>query len=301
MIDTDPAHAREILLAGGIVAVPTETVYGLAARVHDYHAVQRVFDVKGRPRSHPLIIHLGRHMEPSRWGVLNDVARCLATAFWPGPLTLLVQRTDLVPDWVTGGRETVALRVPDHPLTLDLLDTLDDGLVAPSANRFGRVSPTTAGHVEADLGDEVDLILDGGPCLFGIESTIVDCTVSPPQILRPGALDVLDIEAACGVRPTLPSGDSRAPGMLPSHYAPVAAVELCEDLDEAQKVIEAHQRLGRRAALVWREDVREYASRLYEDLRRADAQADIIVAVMPPDQGIGRAVRDRLTRAAHPR
>lgn len=301
MIVRDPARAREVLLAGGIVAVPTETVYGLAALVHDAPAVERVFAVKGRPRTHPLIVHIGRRDDPGRWGVMTPAATALARAFWPGPLTLLLRRTDLVPDLVTGGRGTVAVRMPDHPVLLDLLDSLDDAIVAPSANRFGRVSPTTAAHVDDDLGTDIDLVLDGGACPVGVESTIVDCASDALQILRPGAIDADDIEAVCGIRPVPPAGESRAPGMLPSHYAPLAPVVLCEDVDEARRTMTRWSDRGRRAVLVWREDAREYAAHLYDDLRAADSVADVIVAVVPRAEGIGLAVRDRLTRAAHPR
>lgn len=301
MIVRDPNRAREVLLAGGIVAVPTETVYGLAALVHDARAVERVFAVKGRPRTHPLIVHIGRGDDAARWGEMTPDALALARAFWPGPLTLLLRRTGLVPDIVTGGRDTVAVRMPDHPVLLDLLDTLDDAIVAPSANRFGRVSPTTAAHVENDLGDDIDLVLDGGPCTVGVESTIVDCASETLQILRPGAIDADDIEAVCGRHPVAPVGESRAPGMLPSHYAPRAEVVLCEDLDEARRATADRSAAGRRAVLVWRENPREYATRLYDDLRAADDVADVIVAVLPRAEGIGLAVRDRLSRAAHPR
>lgn len=301
MIERDPTRARDILRAGGIVAVPTETVYGLAALVHDPAAVGRVFAVKGRPRSHPLIVHIGRNEDPGRWGEMTSVAEALVGAFWPGPLTILLRRTSLVPDWVTGGRDTVAVRMPDHPLLLDLLDELDDALVAPSANRFGRVSPTTAAHVEADLGDEIDLVLDGGPCRVGVESTIIDCSSDTLQILRPGAIDADDIMAVCGRRPVASSGEVRAPGMLPSHYAPNAAVILCDDRNDADLEVRRLIDKGHVVALVWREDPRDYANRLYDDLRAADDVADIIVAVLAPPVGIGLAVRDRLSRAAHRR
>ena len=150
---------------GGIIGMPTETVYGLAARALDEKAVHRVFDVKGRPRNHPLIVHLPRSTDASVWGRMNREAELLADGFWPGPLTILVDRTDLVPDWVTGGRDSVALRVPSHPLCAELLRICNDGIVAPSANRFGSISPTTAAHVVDDLGTDLDLVLDGGPCL----------------------------------------------------------------------------------------------------------------------------------------
>ena len=180
-----------VLQQGGIVGIPTETVYGLAAVALNEAAVGRVFEAKARPRSHPLIIHLSPSDDVNRWGELNETAQLLASAVWPGPLTLLVPRTSLVPDWVTGGRNTVALRIPAHDMTVALLDALGDAVVAPSANRFGQVSPTSATHVINDLGDSVDLVLDGGQCAIGIESTIVECTSSSVQILRPGKITAI--------------------------------------------------------------------------------------------------------------
>ena len=177
-ITQDLDKACLVLQQGGIVGIPTETVYGLAAVALNAEAVSRVFQAKGRPTSHPLIIHLSPHDDINRWGVLNESAQALANALWPGPLTLLVPRTRLVPDWVTGARDTVALRIPAHDMTLALLDAVSDAVVAPSANRFGHVSPTSAEHVINDLGDSVDLVLDGGSCAIGIESTIVECTNS---------------------------------------------------------------------------------------------------------------------------
>ena len=296
---TDPAHAARVLIAGGIVAVPTETVYGLAALVHDRDAVLRVYAVKARPLDHPLIVHLSATDDPARWGRLSRGARALAAAFWPGPLTLLVPRTDLVPDWVTGGRTTVALRVPRHRATLDLLDRLPDALVAPSANRFGRVSPTTAEHVLADLGDDVDLVLDGGPCTVGVESTIVECIDDHVRILRPGAVTADDIERVLGTAPGSDSGPARAPGMLPSHYAPRARVVLVGTADEGRGTVEDLGHRDVRASLLWDDDVERFAAQLYARMRSADDEGvEVIVAVLPPDEGIGRAVCDRLRKAA---
>lgn len=295
----DPREAADVLEGGGIVAIPTETVYGLAARVHDRTAVERVFAVKGRPASHPLIVHLSRHDDPTRWGVMNRSASVLASRFWPGPLTLLVPRTTLVPDWVTGGRDTVAIRVPGHPLTLELLDLLDDALVAPSANMFGRVSPTRAEHVARDLGHRVDLILDGGPCEVGIESTIVESVGDEVRVLRPGAIDDAQIAALIGARPGGISGESRAPGMLASHYAPMARVVLCASIEEAEGVA---ARLGEQdvsTTILWESDAASYASVLYERLREADAAGvAVIIAVLPAGPGLAVAIRDRLTKAA---
>ena len=298
-VTDDVNLAASVLQNGGIVGMPTETVYGLAALANNETAVARVFEVKGRPRSHPLIIHLASADELEKWGVLDDNARRLAAAFMPGPLTLLVPRTPLVPDWVTGGRDTVALRVPDHPVALRLLESVATGVVAPSANRFGRVSPTTAQHVVTDLGNDVDLVLDGGPCRVGVESTIVECAVGEVRILRHGAVSEEDIIATLSVRIESDSGDSRAPGMLKSHYAPRARVLLVETDSEARAVAQSSEDAGKKTFVMNHADVREYAECLYSDMRRADQNGvAVIVAVLPPEQGIGRAVRDRLAKAA---
>lgn len=298
-VTDDVNLAASVLQNGGIVGMPTETVYGLAALANNKTAVARVFEVKGRPRSHPLIIHLASADELERWGVLDDNARRLAAAFMPGPLTLLVPRTPLVPDWVTGGRDTVALRVPDHSVALRLLESVATGVVAPSANKFGRVSPTTAQHVVSDLGDDVDLVLDGGPCRVGVESTIVECAQGEIRILRHGAVSEEDIIATLSVRIESDSGDSRAPGMLKSHYAPRARVLLVENASEARAVAQHSEDAGEKTFVMNHADVREYAESLYSDMRRADQNGvAVIVAVMPPEQGIGRAVRDRLAKAA---
>ena len=184
-IGSDIRHAATLLRDGGVIGMPTETVYGLAALASNEEAVRRVFDIKGRPYDHPLIVHLSPTEDLSQWGHFNSDATALAQAFWPGPLTLLVPRTARVPDWVTGGRDTVAIRVPHHPVAESLLALVADGVVAPSANLFGKVSPTEAKHVFNDLGKLVDYILDGGPSEHGVESTIVEC-IDTPTILRPG-------------------------------------------------------------------------------------------------------------------
>lgn len=298
-ITDDPQRAADTLGQHGVVAIPTETVYGLAALVHDEVAVGRVFDIKGRPRSHPLIVHLAQSDDPSRWGHMSRAAVELATRYWPGPLTLLVPRTPLVPDWVTGGRDTVALRVPRHPLTLRLLELLDDALVAPSANRFGRVSPTRAQHVVDDLGSDVDLILDGGPCTVGVESTIVECVDDNVSILRPGAISREDITRTIGRAPIAPTGVSRAPGMLSSHYAPRARVIVCDDRQAALSQSAELVSRGHSTAIVWEPDVAVYAARLYDLMREADSSGvQFILAVLPSEEGLGTAVRDRLFKAA---
>lgn len=298
-VTTDVSRAVAALRNGGVVAVPTETVYGLAALALDESAVDRVYAAKGRPHDHPLIVHLAPSADPARWGLLDDNALALAAAFWPGPLTLLVPRTEIVPDWVTGGRDTVALRVPSHPITARVLEDLGDAIVAPSANRFGHVSPTTAAHVADDLGDTIDLIVDGGPCSIGVESTIVECSADGLQILRPGAITVDDVERVTGSPVGSLTGGARAPGMLASHYAPRARVEIVDRLDTARARAAEVRARGGEARVVWHGDPAEYARCLYSDLRGADdAGADVVFAVAPGSQGLGPAVRDRLERAA---
>jgi len=298
-ITQDVGRARDVLQRGGLVGIPTETVYGLAAVALNEEAVGRVFEAKARPTSHPLIIHLSPSDDIHRWGVLNESAQQLAESFWPGPLTLLVPRTELVPDWVTGGRDTVALRIPAHQMTIDLLDSLGDAVVAPSANRFGQVSPTSAEHVINDLGDSVDLVLDGGPCAIGIESTIVECTSSSVQILRPGKITSLEIAKTTGLKISAQDGPSRAPGMLLAHYAPRARVELYASLREA---LDRFNRLTNdqvSAEILHHEDLATYALSLYDNLRTADLHnREVVIAVLPPENGLGIAIRDRLTKAA---
>ncbi len=298
-LTVDVERAAATLLAGGIIGLPTETVYGLAALAENRVAVERVFEAKGRPRTHPLIVHLASSEDLETWGVIDENARILANGFMPGPLTLLVRRTARVPDWVTGGRDTVALRVPDHRVALEVLAAVDTAVVAPSANRFGRVSPTTAQHVVSDLGDDVDMVLDGGPCEVGVESTIVECIDGEVKILRHGAITEDDIFVVLGVHPVTDTGESRAPGMLKSHYAPRARVILVHDHGEALDEMLRAEKSGGTAVLIEHGDVLLYAERLYSDMREADLSgADTIVAVLPQDSGLGRAVRDRLEKAA---
>jgi L-threonylcarbamoyladenylate synthase len=300
----DPVgRAVRVLRNGGLVGLPTETVYGLGADASNETAVRRVFAAKGRPADHPLIVHLHSVDVMSEWAVdVPPSATLLATSCWPGPLTVLVQRAADVLDVVTGGRESVGLRVPAHPLALDLLRRFGGGVAAPSANRFGHVSPTTAAHVRADLGDTVDYVLDGGASHIGVESTIVDCTVSPPQILRPGGIPDEQIEQLLaplnGVAPM--DGPSRASGMLTSHYAPSARVEVFETLGQATERAAHLAKEGHRVdVLDTNLDVVAAAQQLYAWLRAADDRSlDVLVAVLPPPIGLGHAVRDRLRKAA---
>jgi len=296
MIGTSVDHALEVLRSGGLVAIPTETVYGLAADARNEAAVRRVFAAKGRPADHPLIVHLADAKLVGEWAAdVPAAAAVLAEACWPGPLTMLLRRRPEVLDVVTGGRPTVGLRVPAHPLTTELLRRFGGGLAAPSANLFGRVSPTSAAHVEHDLGSLVDYVLDGGPCPIGVESTIVDCTTIPPQILRPGGISAEQVGQLLDGQLADAHGPSRAPGMLAAHYAPRARVVLVESATEARQLVgDEHTWV-----LDHTDDLVDYARSLYADLRDADARGvTTVVAVLPPAQGLGHAIRDRLAKAA---
>jgi L-threonylcarbamoyladenylate synthase len=292
----DLDHAVAILRAGGLVAIPTETVYGLAADASNPDAVRRLFAVKGRPADHPVIVHIGAATQLADWAsMIPSAAALLAETSWPGPLTLLVPRAAGVLDVVTGGLSTVGVRMPAHPLTLELLAKFGGGLAAPSANRFGRVSPTTADHVRADLGDDVDLVLDGGACPIGVESTIVDCTADPPQVLRPGAISAAEIALLLQTTLGAASGQSRAPGMRESHYAPRCRVLLVESLDDARLLTAGMPG----TEILHDDDLVRYARSLYSRFRDADDRGvQTIVAVLPPETGLGYAIRDRLVKAA---
>ena len=305
LLTTDIDDAVDALAAGGLVAVPTETVYGLAADAAQPDAVQRVFRTKGRPANHPLIVHVAGVDAIDGWArEVPDAAVALAEACWPGPLTMLLPRGARTGDWVTGGRDTVGIRVPAHDLTLAVLDRLGSAVAAPSANRFGKVSPTTAEHVLDDLGALLDptrdRILDGGPCRVGVESTIVDLTVDPPQVLRAGAIDVETIERLLDTAVAPAEGSSRAAGMLASHYAPACRVVLAESPDEVERLATTLGADGARVAVLDRtDDLVVAARRLYDDLRAADRSGvDVLVVRLPPARGLGHALRDRLTKAS---
>ncbi|MEN9646344.1 MAG: hypothetical protein RL238_3013 [Actinomycetota bacterium] len=290
-------QALDVIRAGGLVAIPTETVYGLAADASNDAAVRRIFAAKGRPADHPLIVHVARPEQLGDWAAeVPTAAAVLADTCWPGPLTLLVPKAAHVLPVVTGRRDTVGVRVPAHPLTTELLERFGGGLAAPSANRFGMVSPTTAQHVRDDLGDLVDFVLDGGPCPIGVESTIVDCSVAPPQILRPGGIPSEQVAALLGGDLAEASGPSRASGMLASHYAPNARVILAESRAEAAVLVAD---LDGEELIDRTDDLVDYARNLYADLRRVDERgARLVVAVLPPAVGLGHAIRDRLAKAA---
>lgn len=314
------ARAVATLHAGNLVALPTETVYGLGADAANVTAVKRVFQAKGRPENHPLIVHIaGAELLP-KWAVDIPLGAVrLAGAFWPGPLTLILQKHPSVPTAVTGGRGTIALRVPDHPVALTLLEAFGGGVAAPSANRFGQVSPTTAEAVVEELGDTVDLVVDGGPCAIGVESTIVEFAPSDEgdvvTILRPGAVSAEAVEEVLGFAVSrTATGPSRAPGMLASHYAPRTPVETCDaDAFHAafQRLRAQHLRVGviaqqavvcPEATCLWHADadINRYAHGLYGWLRDADRHnLDVVLAVLPQPDGVGVAIRDRLMRAAN--
>lgn len=291
----------EILGNDGIVALPTETVYGLGGSIVSERAVDRIYAVKGRPRNHPLILHVSDASELHRYvmGLPDDALNCADTC-WPGPFTMLVKRNDTVPDYVVGGSEYVAIRIPANDFTRDVIRGLGSPVAAPSANLFGRVSPTTAQHVCTDLGAQVDLIVDDGPCVIGVESTIVDFTDGRARLVRPGGLPVEDVSSVVGYEIEWSRSDVSAPGNLPVHYQPRARVVIAENVAEADRITDEYRRAGRRVErLVYVDSPPLLAATLYSQLRQADdAGAELIVAEMPGSAGLGLAVRDRLMRAA---
>jgi L-threonylcarbamoyladenylate synthase len=317
---SDIDKAAGVLRAGGLVGLPTETVYGLGANAEDPAAVSRIFQVKGRPPSHPLIVHIGGAEQLDDWAKdVPETARLLAEHFWPGPLTLVLRRGPRVPLEATGGLETVAVRVPAHPVALALLSAFGGGVTAPSANRFGSVSPTTAADGRAELGDAVDCVLDGGRCEVGVESTIVDATGELPGILRPGGVTREDLEAVLGYPLAVPtSSDIRVPGQHPSHYAPRARVVLVEPEDvvaEAERAQAMGHQVGvflpssfadgslkAHAVVPVPDSMSAYAQGLFGFLRELDRQGcDLIGASLPVEEGLGLAIANRLRRAAGPR
>jgi L-threonylcarbamoyladenylate synthase len=309
-----------ILQRGGLVAFPTETVYGLGADASNPAAVARIYAVKGRPAGHPVIVHIGDVGQLARWArEIPEAATKLAARFWPGPLTLVLRRAPSVPDQLTGGQDTIGLRMPAHPVALELLRRFggkDDGhrligVAAPSANRFGCISPTTAEHVRNDLGREIDLVLDGGPCEIGIESTIVDLSREKPVLLRPGRICAEDIAATLGTAPEpCDAAAPRAPGALQSHYAPRQPLRLVapDRWDErVQGALRCCGVLSFRArpvgdkSTVWIEastHAERYARDLYANLRALDLSGcDEILVEEPPATAEWAAIRDRLGRA----
>jgi len=298
--------AARVLAAGGLVAFPTETVYGLGADATNGEAIARLYAAKGRPQFNPLIAHVFDLAAARGFATFNPAAQLLAEKFWPGPLTLVLPKAAQCPvaDLATAGLDTIALRVPAHPVARELLAKFGKPIVAPSANRSGHVSPTTAAHVLGDLRGRIDLVVDGGATPMGLESTIIGCA-GAPTLLRPGALPRDTIEAALGasLAEAAPSDKPEAPGMLPSHYAPRAKLRLNASGGQAGETLlgfgpaaDAAFNLSQSGDLV------EAAANLFSHLRALDAKGAKVIAVMPiPREGLGEAINDRLERAAAPR
>ena len=318
--DADVAEAVRLLRAGRLVAVPTETVYGLAADAMNPEAVRGIFAAKGRPANHPLIVHLGDAAWLDDWARdVPDTARRLAAAFWPGPLTLLLHRADRVPDTATGGRPSIGLRMPDHPVLLRVLRALGSGVAAPSANPYQRLSPTTAEQVLAGLGGRIDAVLDGGPCAVGLESTIVDLTGDAPRIVRAGPITRRQLEDVLGVTVAFPEAhDTAVPGNVAVHYRPHAPLHVfaIDALRTRLATLPADARIallaqtpdlhGPTAAgvalrIAMPADKAGYARLLYDALHTADAAGvDAIWLERPPADEDWRDVHDRLDRAGSP-
>ena len=302
------------LKAGDLVAFPTETVYGLGADASNSKAVARIYSVKGRPNDHPLIVHIASMERMGDWASdVPEYAIALARSFWPGPMTLILKRSELAGDFITGGQDSVGVRVPDHVVALGLLEAFErsggKGVAAPSANRFGHVSPTTAAAVVDELEDYLgkeDLVLDGGACIVGVESTIIDCTGSLPRVLRPGAVSAAMITGATGLNVFSFDGEDliRVSGSLENHYSPAAKILLSETPLPGQGFI-AHANIqtpDKVIRLASPSTDEEFAQILYSALREADAQAlSEVVVAQPVGIGIGVAIRDRLARAANGR
>jgi L-threonylcarbamoyladenylate synthase len=309
-VSSEVRRAAQILRAGGLVAFPTETVYGLGADAANAQAVARLYKVKRRPADHPVIVHFADSEKAFSWArEVPEAARKLAAKFWPGPLTLILKRSALAKDFITGGQDTVGLRVPSHPVAHELFKNFGGGVAAPSANRFGLVSPTTAAHVRADLGSEVDLVLEGGPSEVGIESTILDLSAGEPVLLRPGHVSRQQIEATLQTAISERSTSSpRHSGGLERHYAPRTPARMVppHGLDKAiteskeSVAVLAFSRPDERVDYWLRmpRDPQAYAQRLYAALRELDtAECGRILVEAPPDSPEWRAVRDRLERA----
>lgn len=292
-----PSQAAALLRQGQLVAIPTETVYGLAADATQESAVRRVFELKGRPPDHPLIVHLGEASWAAHWGVLPPLFARLAERFWPGPLTLVVPRLARVSPLITGGQDSVALRVPRHPLTLETLLALGEPVVAPSANRFGHTSPTRAEHVLSEFPELA--VLDGGPCPVGLESSIVDLTGPQPRLLRPGQLSRSILEEVTGPLAASDLSAPRVPGALDRHYAPRTPTRWDDGLVPAGRWgWLGFASRGAAAEVIMPGGAADYAARLYAALRELDQSGvEVILVERPPQQPDWEAVLDRLRRA----
>ena len=307
-------NAAAALIKGDLVAFPTETVYGLGADATNKDAISRIYKVKGRPVGHPLIVHISSLSNLDKWARdIPEYAVKLARAFWPGPMTLILPRTDLAKDFITGGQDNVGIRIPSHTMALALLKEFEDqgglGVAAPSANKFGAVSPTTASAVEVELADFLsknDQILDGGPCKVGVESTIINCTQVKPSILRPGAVTKEMIEDVLGKTIDLNTSNSesvqiKAAGLLESHYAPTAKVFLTGSptLGDGFIALESYETPAGAVRIAAPKTNEEYAQVLYEAFRSADIKGLEQVFVIPPTgDGIAVAINDRLAKSA---
>lgn len=314
MITKNIQYAVDELKRDGLVSIPTETVYGLAANAYNETTVKKIFELKNRPHYNPLIVHIKsadylQHIAKE----IPDIAIKLATAFWPGPLTLVLKKQEHVSDFVTAGKDTVAVRVPNHPLTLDLLNELDFPLAAPSANPFGSISPTNAAHVHAYFGDTLPVILDGGECEKGIESTIIGFENNQPILYRHGSISIEEIEKMVGKINTITHNDQspNAPGMLSRHYAPktetyltnnVAALATCFEGKKIGLLVFKnpmhHHNIRHQEILSKTGDCAEAAKNLYAAMHRLDEQnLDVIIAERLPDEGLGKTINDKLERA----
>jgi L-threonylcarbamoyladenylate synthase len=303
------ARAAQLLKDGGLVALPTETVYGIGADATNSSAVARIYKVKGRPTDHPLIVHIYSMQSLGDWAdEIPSYAISLARDFWPGPMTLVLKRSILAEDFVTGGQPTVGLRVPDHAVALALLSAFGkiggQGIAAPSANRFGHVSPTTAQAVQEELGEYLeskDQILDGGPSTVGVESTIIDCTTEAPRILRPGAITIQMVEESTGLKVSSVESDIRVSGSLENHYSPQASVSLNRTPSSGEGFIALAdiQTPTNVIRLASPKSVEEFARVMYSALRDADAKGlNSVVVAEPAGDGLALAIRDRLMRAS---
>ena len=309
------SNAAAALRAGALVAFPTETVYGLGADATNESAVAHIYRVKGRPADHPLIVHIGQLSQLDQWAIdIPEYAIALARDFWPGPMTLILKRSEKAKDFITGGQDSVGIRIPANPISLALLREFAGGIAAPSANRFGAISPTTAQAVKDEIGEyldpDQDLILDGGPSLVGVESTIIECLEDFPRVLRPGAITIEMIEETTGLKIESSKSQTRTSGLLDAHYAPKAKVFL---LDPINPVVACITGVGFIAAanhptpdgairLASPISDDEYARGLYEALREGDRKNLPAIYVIPPaGDGVAIAIRDRLQRAAFER
>jgi L-threonylcarbamoyladenylate synthase len=307
--------AADVLRRGGLIGLPTETVYGLAGDATDGVAVASIFEAKGRPSFNPLISHVADIAEARRYGFLDDAAERLAAAFWPGPLTLVVPHRENSPvsDLARAGLDTIALRVPSHPVAQAIIRATGRPLAAPSANRSGRISPTTAGDVAAELGDRVDAVVDGGPCDVGLESTVIACLPDGIRLLRPGGVARADIERVIGQLledASAAEGPLRSPGMLLSHYAPLAPLHMNVTRPPANHALLTFGSKNFMNAYVNEHiidlspdgNLRQAAARLFSSLRALDSTRPEGISVTPiPAEGLGEAINDRLARAAAPR